>query len=131
MFLIWKILRGLLSEKLLMLNELKKYNPEMLDKSHILAISKSDMLDEELMDAITEELPDLPYVFISSVTGFGIQHLKDVLWRELNSENYIPITVSRESLVHRNLDISQLEFEPEEDFEDEEDDDMFYDEDDF
>lgn len=89
------------------------------------------MLDEELMDAITEELPDLPYVFISSVTGFGIQHLKDVLWRELNSENYIPITVSRESLVHRNLDISQLEFEPEEDFEDEDDDDMFYDEDDF
>lgn len=117
-------------EYYILLNELKKYNPEMLDKSHILAISKSDMLDEELMDAITEELPDLPYVFISSVTGFGIQHLKDVLWRELNSENYIPITVSRESLVHRNLDISQLEFEPEEDFEDE-DDDMFYDEDDF
>jgi GTP-binding protein len=116
-------------EYYILLNELKKYNPEMLDKSHILAISKSDMLDEELMDAITEELPDLPYVFISSVTGFGIQHLKDVLWRELNSENYIPITVSRESLVHRNLDISQLEFEPEEDFED--DDDMFYDEDDF
>jgi GTP-binding protein len=118
-------------EYYILLNELKKYNPEMLDKSHILAISKSDMLDEELMDAITEELPDLPYVFISSVTGFGIQHLKDVLWRELNSENYIPITVSRESLVHRNLDISQLEFEPEEDFEDEDDDDMFYDEDDF
>src|SRR5690554_1056245 len=117
-------------EYYILLNELKKYNPEMLDKSHILAISKSDMLDEELMDAITEELPDLPYVFISSVTGFGIQHLKDVLWRELNSKNYIPITVSRESLVHRNLDISQLEFEPEEDFEDE-DDDMFYDEDDF
>lgn len=118
-------------EYYILLNELKKYNPEMHDKSHILAISKSDMLDEELMDAITEELPDLPYVFISSVTGFGIQHLKDVLWRELNSENYIPITVSRESLVHRNLDISQLEFEPEEDFEDEDDDDMFYDEDDF
>jgi GTP-binding protein len=117
-------------EYYILLNELKKYNPEMLDKSHVLAISKSDMLDEELMDAITEELPDLPYVFISSVTGFGIQHLKDVLCRELNSENYIPITVSRESLVHRNLDISQLEFEPEEDFEDE-DDDMFYDEDDF
>ena len=72
-------------EYYILLNELKKYNPEMLDKSHILAISKSDMLDEELMDAITEELPDLPYVFISSVTGFGIQHLKDVLWRELNS----------------------------------------------
>ncbi len=67
----------------ILLNELEKYSPELLDKAHVLAISKSDMLDEELMQAISLELPNMPYVFISSITGYGIDRLKDVLWKEM------------------------------------------------
>ncbi len=108
--------------------ELKNYNPELLDKTHILAISKSDMLDEELMEAISEDLPDIPYVFISSVTSQGITLLKDIIWRELNNDDFIPKSVSRHGLIHRNLDISNLEFEPEDeipsDIDDDYDDDL-------
>lgn len=68
-----------------LLNELKKYNPELLDKRRILAISKSDMLDEELMDAIKKEIPtDLPTTFISSITNKGLTELKDLIWRNLH-----------------------------------------------
>lgn len=67
-------------------DELRRYNPEMLQKDFVIAISKSDMLDEELKDAIEQELPgDVPHVFISSVTGTGILQLKDLLWQTLNS----------------------------------------------
>jgi len=96
-----------------LLNELTQYNPELLDKKHVLAISKSDMLDEELMDEITLDLPDLPYLFISSITGYGIPALKDILWRELNAEDYIPSVAKSETLLHRKLNIAALEFEPE------------------
>ena len=66
--------------------ELEKYNSEMLQKDFVIAISKSDMLDDELKDAIGKELPkNIPHVFISSVTGFQLQHLKDLLWNTLNS----------------------------------------------
>lgn len=66
-------------------NELKEYNPELLDKKIVLAISKSDMLDEELKDAIEKELPKkVPHVFISSLTNTGLMELKDLLWKELN-----------------------------------------------
>jgi GTPase len=65
--------------------ELEQYNPELLDKKRVLAITKCDMLDEELLKEIEKELPAVPYVFISSVTGYGITQLKDVLWKELNS----------------------------------------------
>lgn len=69
----------------ILLNELRKYNPELLDKKRMLAISKSDMLDEELVTAIRKELPpDIPYVFISSVTNTGIVELKDLIWRNLH-----------------------------------------------
>jgi GTPase len=69
----------------ILLNELKKYNPELLDKKRLLAVSKSDMLDEELKEAIGKELPgDLEAVFISSLTNQGIQELKDVIWRNLH-----------------------------------------------
>lgn len=98
----------------ILLNELTRYNPELLDKTHLLAISKADMLDEELMQEMAFGLPDIPYLFISSITGYGIPALKDMLWRELNSDDYVPISASRDALVHRNLDISGLEFEPEE-----------------
>lgn len=69
-------------------NELEQYNPEMLQKDFVIAISKSDMLDEELKAAIQKELPKkIPHVFISSVTGSGLSELKDLLWKTLNSKS--------------------------------------------
>lgn len=71
----------------ILVNELEQYNPEMLDKQFLIAISKSDMLDEELKEAISKELPaNIPHVFISSVTNTGLQELKDILWDALNAE---------------------------------------------
>ncbi|WP_196885251.1 GTPase ObgE [Aureivirga sp. CE67] len=70
----------------ILLNELKKHNPELLDKERLLAITKSDMLDEELKEELTAELPkDLEHIYISSVTNYGITELKDKLWAMLNS----------------------------------------------
>ncbi|NPA44340.1 MAG: GTPase ObgE [Chlorobi bacterium] len=69
----------------ILLNELKKYNPELLDKERILALTKSDMLDDELIEEMKEELPDMPYVFISSIAQKGLTELKDVLWKAINS----------------------------------------------
>ena len=69
----------------ILLGELQKYNPELLDKNRILAISKSDMLDEELQGFLEEELPkDIPTLFISSVAQQGITELKDLIWKKLN-----------------------------------------------
>ncbi|MFA6702201.1 MAG: GTPase ObgE [Dysgonamonadaceae bacterium] len=124
----------------ILLNELTQYNPELMDKHRILAITKSDMLDEELMHAISIELPEnVPFVFISSITNFGISTLKDMIWRELNSEDLIANHhYSKESLVHRQLDVASLEFEPEDIFTSEEvdeieeiDEDVEYDEENF
>ena len=70
----------------ILLNELKKHNPELLDKDRLLAISKSDMLDDELKEEIEKELPkDLPYLFISSLAQTGLMELKDKLWQLLNA----------------------------------------------
>ncbi len=70
----------------ILLNELTAYNPELLDKPKILAVSKSDMLDEELEREMEQQLPKgIPHIFISSVTGKGIQGLKDLIWKEINS----------------------------------------------
>lgn len=72
----------------ILLNELEEYNPELLDKQIIIAISKSDMLDEELKEAIAETLPqDVPHLFISAVTNQGISALKDILWKALNDKD--------------------------------------------
>ncbi|MDX5436785.1 MAG: 50S ribosome-binding GTPase, partial [Pontibacter sp.] len=69
-----------------LLNELEKYNPELLDKKRILAVTKSDMLDEELEEEMRKTLPaELPTVFISSITGKNITQLKDMIWEALNS----------------------------------------------
>jgi GTP-binding protein len=69
----------------ILLNELEKYNPELLDKRRLLAVSKSDMLDEELTEAIKGELPDdIPSVFISAITGKGLTQLKDLIWKNLH-----------------------------------------------
>lgn len=67
----------------ILLNELKQYNPELLDKERILAITKSDMLDEELMNEIKKELPDISTIFISSVSNYNLVELKDLLWKKL------------------------------------------------
>jgi GTP-binding protein len=69
----------------ILLNELRKYNPELLDKKRLLAISKSDMLDEELKEALAKELPEgIPSVFISAITNQGITELKDLIWKTLH-----------------------------------------------
>jgi GTP-binding protein len=68
-----------------LLNELQQFNPELLDKERLLAITKCDMLDEELIAEMKNELPDIETIFISSVIGMGIQNLKDSIWKRLNS----------------------------------------------
>jgi len=67
----------------ILLGELKLYNPELLDKKRILVISKFDLLDEELMKEIKKDMPNIPYLFISSITKHGITELKDVIWEKL------------------------------------------------
>ena len=69
----------------ILMEELKKYNPELLDKKRVLAVTKSDLLDEELKEEVRMELPEhIESVFISSVTNDGIHRLKDVLWSAIN-----------------------------------------------
>ena len=70
-----------------LLNELFQYNEELLDKPRVLAITKADILDEELRSMLEKELPeDVPALFISSVTGLGVDRLKDLLWETMNSD---------------------------------------------
>lgn len=72
----------------ILLNELREYNPELLVKERVLAITKSDMLDEKMIGEMTAQLPEgVPHVFISSFTGQGINELKDMLWKALHSED--------------------------------------------
>lgn len=67
----------------ILIGELEEYNPELLDKRRILGISKSDMLDEELMEEISKDLPELPHVFFSAITNQNIGPLKDMIWEAL------------------------------------------------
>ena len=69
----------------ILLNELEQYNPELLDKKRILAISKCDMLDNELINEMRSDLPNVPSIFISSVSGLNIDKLKDLIWKAINS----------------------------------------------
>ncbi|MGI6074222.1 MAG: GTPase ObgE [Fermentimonas sp.] len=96
----------------ILMNELKMYNPELLDKKVILAISKSDMLDDDLMYEMSLHLPDVPYVFISSITGLGIPPLKDLIWKELTSEDNLLKSEQANSIVRQNIDLSTLNLEP-------------------
>ncbi len=81
--------------------ELREFNPELSDKSSVLAITKSDLLDDELRDAIAQELPEgIRTVFISAVTGQGLTELKDLLWREITSED----NLVKSTITHRPLD---------------------------
>ena len=109
----------------ILLNELEQFNPQLVDKHRIIAISKSDMLDQELMDEIAKTLPtDVPHVFISAVTGQGISELKDVLWQAITDDS----NLATAEIVHRPLDIRHrvreedefiFEYEPVTDDEDE------------
>ena len=94
----------------ILLNELRNFNPDMLDKHRVLAVTKSDLLDEELISMLKETLPDdLPCVFISAVTGQELNELKDLLWKELNSEsNKIKGVIAEDTLVHRDKDIQRI-----------------------
>ena len=97
----------------ILLNELVKFNPDMADKTRVLAITKCDMLDQELMDEIEPTLPEgIPHVFISSISGLGIQVLKDILWEELNSEKNM-LRDNSESLAHRSKEITRMQQEME------------------
>lgn len=94
----------------ILLNELANFNPELLDKGRVLAITKCDLLDDELIEMLKPSLPEgVPTVFISAVTGFGLQELKDLLWQEMNSEsNKIAAIQTHESIVHQSKDFSHL-----------------------
>uniref|UniRef100_A0AB33IW28 GTPase Obg n=1 Tax=Prevotella sp. GTC17253 TaxID=3236793 RepID=A0AB33IW28_9BACT len=94
----------------ILLRELGNFNPDMLDKHRVLAVTKCDLLDEELVEMLKETLPDdLPVVFISSVTGQGLTELKDILWRELNSEsNKIQGIMAEDKIVHRDKDMTRF-----------------------
>ncbi len=93
----------------ILLNELGKFNPELLDKQKIVAVSKSDMLDEELMEEIKASLPGLSVIFISSITGQGLSILKDKLWIELNDEKNRVTTLTHRSLVVNEVSDSEID----------------------
>lgn len=101
----------------ILLNELREFNPELMDKGRVLAISKCDMLDDELKNEMRSELPDkIPTVFISAVTGEGLQELKDLLWVEINSEakqETLTITHRKLDIKHRVPEEDQFVFEQE------------------
>ncbi|MBN1388139.1 MAG: GTPase ObgE [Bacteroidales bacterium] len=84
LFLVPADSRDIMNEYRVLLNELGKYSPELLDKKRVLAISKSDLLDDELMDELRREIDVTPYILISSFSGLGIEKLKDILWDALN-----------------------------------------------
>lgn len=113
-----------------LLHELEEFNPELLDKPRVLAVSKSDMLDDELREELAKTLPDgVPSVFISAVTGQGITELKDLLWRAITDEN----NRIASDITHRPLDSRHrvreeddfiFEYQPGQDEEDEEAEDL-------
>lgn len=98
-----------------LLAELEKFNPDMLQKQRVLAITKCDLLDAELMNMLEDDLPDdLPHIFISSVTGYGIQQLKDILWQQLNecsNKTLAATQMATDNLVHRSKDLGDMQQE--------------------
>lgn len=96
---------NIINEYHLLLKELIKYNEGLGEKKRVLAITKSDLIDDELKEMLRAELPeDLPVIFISSVTGYGMVELKDLLWKELNRETRHEVT----QLIHRNMDVTSI-----------------------
>lgn len=111
----------------ILLNELKQYNPELVDKQRILAVTKCDMLDDELIAELKKELPEgIQTVFISSVSGLGIAELKDLIWTEINKESNKIVEIN-----HRPMQIMALDDDSDDDdeledeyFDDDDDDDI-------
>lgn len=102
MFMVPADAEDIAAEYAVLLEELRRFNPQLMDKQRILAISKSDMLDDELREEIERTLPqDVPHVFISAVTGYGIQQLKDMLWGAITDERN---QIATPSITHRPLD---------------------------
>ena len=85
MFMVPSDSKDIRKEYQILLEELEKYNPELLDKHRLLVITKSDLLDEELMEEIRPELPEIRYHFISAVANLGLVTLNDIIWKMLNS----------------------------------------------
>ena len=110
----------------ILLNELRQFNPEMLDKHRVLAVTKCDLLDDELVEMLRDELKaslgeSIPIVFISAVANKGLDELKDVLWRELNAEsNKLAAVMAEDTLVHRDKDMTRFAQEQADEGEDEE-----------
>ncbi len=116
-----------------LLHELEQFNPQLMDKERILAVSKSDMLDNELMAEIEKTLPpDIPHMFISAITGYGIDKLKDILWGAINDDRN---RIATPSITCRPLDARHRVREEDEfifdtpDMEEEEQEEEFQDED--
>lgn len=107
-----------------LLNELKQYNPELVDKQRILAITKCDMLDDQMIEEMKNLLPDnVQTVFISSVTGMGVSDLKDLIWKEINKESNKIVEINHRPMYIAPIDeLDEEEFDFEE--EDEEDEDL-------
>ena len=85
--------------------ELEKYNPDLAEKSRVLAITKSDLLDDELKNALSQQLPkQIPHIFISSIAQWGLDELKDILWRELNKETFRDNT----KIVHKDMVVNTM-----------------------
>jgi len=110
LFLIPADSKDIKKEYEILLNELTQFNPELIEKKRILAISKCDMLDAELIEEMKKELPEgIEAVFISAVSGLGIAELKDVLWQAISKEKERPTLIS-----HRPIDIKQIPEDEEE-----------------
>ena len=85
MFMVPSDSDNIAEEYRVLLKELEKYNPELLDKQRLLVITKADLLDDELTEEIRKELPDVRYLFISAVANQGLVSLNDTIWKMLNS----------------------------------------------
>ena len=108
----------IMKEYEILLKELQNYNEELLLKQRILAISKADMLDEELMEEIKKTLPsDVPTTFFSSVSGYGLVELKDLIWSELSKDVDRHMTIT-----HRPMEVKEYDYEEDEIMEYDEDD---------
>ena len=122
LFMIPADCNDIIAEYNILLNELKQYNPELIDKQRILAITKCDMLDDELTTEMKKLVPnDIQTVFISSITGLGIPELKDLIWTEINKESNKVVEIT-----HRPMEVTyhEVEEEIEEEEEEEEEDDL-------
>lgn len=128
LFMIPADMEHIAQEYQLLLSELTKYNAELADKRKVLAITKCDLIDQELQELLRAELPEgLPVIFISAVAHMGLVELKDLLWKELNRETKHQV----ESIVHKAMDIKSLEWDDDWDDAPEIEEDEEYDEEDW